>query len=286
MKKHMRYSRFSASMKRATRNLRDERGLRIPFEDVANKAYSHFCKNRGDRDLLLAEIYAGFLWEFRKIDHYFLDPGMAEFLISSIKEIHPDYCKAFPDCKSVDLPPVTSTWAMKGLVCYDDNTLFGGFAIHFPQSEQRRSMIVVPGFMIKSAELDRTAIVHKFAIVDGVDILLESNKVFGSGDYDESQTQMLKLVMGLSLYLDAFPDYCKEIRGCFAGIKDSGGVKKIVKSNSDAGEFSSRKHSPHWRRGHFRLLVSEKFKKKQGMTIFVKGSFVSGKAYLVTDQEA
>lgn len=282
----MKYSRFSTGMKKTIKNLRDQRGLRPSLEDVANKTYDYVCRNGGSRDLLLAELYAEFLWESRKIDHYFLDAGMAEFLISSIKVIHPDYCKAFPDCNPVEIPPPTSIWAMRGLVCYDENTIFGGFAIHFPQNELRRSIIVVPGFMTRSLNLYKTAYVNKFAIVDGVDVLLESDKVFGSGDYDESQVQILKLVMGLSLYLDAFPDYCKEIGGSFAGIKESEGTMKIVSSNSDVCEFSERKHSPHWRRGHFRLLTSEKFRKKQGMTIFVKGSFVRGKAYLVTDQES
>jgi len=285
MKTNIKYSRFSTGMKKTIRGLRDEKGSTPSLESLANKTYEYVCRNGGKVDLLLAELYAEFLWESRKMDHYFLDSGMAEFLISSIKVIHPDYCKAFPDCDPVQLPPITSTWAVKGLVCYDDDTIFGGFAIHFPQREQRRSIIVIPGFMTRSRDRFRTAYVNKFAIVDGRDVLLESNKVFGSGDYDESQTQILKLVMGLSLYLDAFPDYCKEIRGNFYGIKESHGTKKIVSSNIEADEFSERKHSPHWRRGHFRLLTSDRFKKKQGMTIFVKGSFVSGKAFLVTDTE-
>ena len=39
--------------------------------------------------------------------------------------------------------------------------------------------------------------------------------------------------------------------------------------------------SPHYRVGHFRLLLSERFTKKRGQVVFVRGCFVKGKAETV-----
>ncbi len=41
--------------------------------------------------------------------------------------------------------------------------------------------------------------------------------------------------------------------------------------------------TPHYRRGHFRLLRSERFKHKQGQVVFVKDTFVKGQAKTVED---
>ena len=41
--------------------------------------------------------------------------------------------------------------------------------------------------------------------------------------------------------------------------------------------------SPHWRRGHFRVLQSEKYTHKRGQTVFVKGTFVRGTAFDILD---
>ena len=48
-------------------------------------------------------------------------------------------------------------------------------------------------------------------------------------------------------------------------------------------ESDERTVTPHIRSGHFRLLQSERFKKKRFQVVFVKGCFVKGQAKTIED---
>ena len=281
----MKYSTYSPSTQKALKTIRSHFGKNITWEDVTSRSYQIARKTEKDLDLFVTELYSDFLWLYRKIDHYFLSDGLADFLISAVKGLNEDYFKSLPECQMVDRPSHDCRWAMQGLVCDYDNKTQGGFVIHFPSSESRRSLIVIPHFTCRDQK-ENKAKLHTFSINNGLDIILHNVKL-GIQDriFDDGQMEMLKIVMGMSLYLDAFPDYCKEIKGSFAGIKETQGNKRLITLNSDAKEFTERKSSPHWRRGHFRMLNSDRFIKKRGMIVFIKGTFVKGKSYLVTDQE-
>jgi len=52
-----------------------------------------------------------FLWRFRKLQHFFLAPGVAEFCVSSVRELTTDYCKRLPVCEPVEAPHSTAAWS-------------------------------------------------------------------------------------------------------------------------------------------------------------------------------
>ena len=96
--------------------------------------------------------------------------------------------------------------------------------------------------------------------------------------------KMARLLFGLSLYMDAFPDAVVEAGAdSVHQIKHYSGARHIVNRNEIVDEEHRHSVSPHWRRGHFRLLTSAKFIRKQGQTVYVRGTFVKGKAFDVVD---
>ena len=119
----------------------------------------------------------------------------------------------------------------------------------------------------------------------------ETGSFFLEGDIlerarSERTKYMIKFVFGMCLYLHCFPNAMID------------GVPK--QANSRLKNHFKREHSvtvrtvpeiidrsgttPHFRAGHFRLLSSDKFIKKQGQVIFIKETFVLGKAKTITDQ--
>lgn len=60
---------------------------------------------------------------------------------------------------------------------------------------------------------------------------------------------------------------------------------KYLRTHEDITGDDSRSISPHFRNGHFRLLVSDRFTKKKGQVIFVRECFVKGQAKTVTEIE-
>jgi hypothetical protein len=97
---------------------------------------------------------------------------------------------------------------------------------------------------------------------------------------------MLRLVSGICLYLKCFPDSATD------GVpsKATNRLKRHFRRENTvtvqaANEVVDRSTpTPHFRSGHFRLLSSEKFTRKKGQVVFVKGTYVRGKAKTVTDQ--
>jgi hypothetical protein len=83
----------------------------------------------------------------------------------------------------------------------------------------------------------------------------------------------------LSLYLDAFPDSI--IPGHHEDIADFNyypGTWNIVTANDIVNEEITRSVDPHYRKGCFHVLRSERFVRKKGQTIWVRGTFVKGTA--------
>jgi hypothetical protein len=219
-----------------------------------------------------------FLWKFRQIKHYFLAPGIADFCISSVKEFSPDYSKRFPNCDLVDAPSMFATIG---------GHMPGGFAVHFPSSERFRSIVAIPKF-IKPEYFIRGSgrswgvkDVYYIAASNGECGVLLHEKEEGIGF---EGVDVGRLLFGLSLYMDAFPDAVVEAGSeSVHQIKHYAGARHIVNRNEIIDEEHRNSVSPHWRRGHFRLLSSEKFIRKQGQTIYIRGTFVKGRAFDVLD---
>lgn len=234
-----------------------------------------------DPELLWAELACLFLWKFRPLEHYFLDAGLSEFLVSSVKEFSPDFCRKLPCAdRSPDELPDVNSWEIG--VCAADRC--GrvlspgpvGFALHFPVKERHRSVVVFPD----SAMLDPTIMGVRgwfFSASDGVDI---ANMQMTSGTMGDCNW-MLRLIFGFSLYIEAFPEVVMPTGadstfqiGHYRGTHLSVATSDVARRENESAAVS-----PHFRRGHFRVLHSERFTKKRGQVVFVKGCFVKGKAY-------
>ncbi len=228
-----------------------------------------------DPDLVAAVAGCLFLWKFRSIEHFFLAPGVAEFCASSVKEFSHDYCKRLPACKSVNGPGQTT------------QTQQGGFAIHFPAKERQRSVMVIPDALLPTWGNDQAHAFKRYYFVanDSEDtVFMQQSTPDEIFNGEPQQAWLAKLVFGLSLYMDAFPDAVVEAGAeNIHQIKHYDGARHIVNRNEIIDEEQKHSVSPHWRRGHFRLLASAKFVRKQGQTVYVRGTFVKGKAFDVMD---
>ncbi len=95
--------------------------------------------------------------------------------------------------------------------------------------------------------------------------------------------QDLNFVINTFLYMQAFPEMIQDGAPKGQPIEYSFNKSKIIKTSShiiDAGGIT-----PHFRRGHFRLLTSNFYTKKKGQVIFIRSTFVGGKAKTIIDNE-
>ena len=110
------------------------------------------------------------------------------------------------------------------------------------------------------------------------------NRVDGNGS-DSGTLWIARLVFGLSLYMDAFPETVVHAgNDDVHHIRHYDGPRHIVARNAVVDEERRQGVSPHWRRGHFRLLASARFVHKQGQTVYVRGTFVKGQAFDVLEE--
>jgi hypothetical protein len=173
----------------------------------------------------------------------------------------------------------------------DNDLFFGAFAVHFPSKEKTRSIIVIPNAVIRyNLPTNRRFVDGKpagnpyyFVCTDGEDVLLmpiEEKKPFPC----EGSENLARLVFGLSLYMDAFPDAVSISKDGntlhLSGYsKRNPSRKMIVKRSQIIDEEDRNSVSPHWRRGHFRILNSARFTKKNGQTVYVRGAFIRGRSF-------
>lgn len=237
-----------------------------------------------DYHLMATEAYASYLWKYKRCHHYYLDDGVADFCSKSVKELTEKFYKPLPEPESI-VVEVVPKWIQASIAVNDDYTLKSGIVVHFPSKERMRSLLIV----------QRPALRHskKFgynpnhgerslcSIVDGEDIVMPCG--FDSGincfDDDNAQDWIARLVFGLGLYIDAFPD----------SVTPSDAIGQIATTvqpqcfnigKSETMKFENTNAvSPHYRRGHFRLLQDDRYKNKKGQSIFIRGSFVKGQAF-------
>lgn len=234
-----------------------------------------------------------FLWRYRKIQHFFLAPGVASFCSSCVHELSEEYCKRLPECEDVLAPAygeadqwmVTSVHVENGRRV---DKMQGGFAIHFPSSERRRSLMVVPSAVLGMPRMEEWrgpafatyATIAKYYVLasDGQEVAVINENPTGLS-VDGGQA-IPRLIFGLSLYMDAFPDVVVPTRdGEIHHAKHYEGQRNYVRCNEVANTENKNASCPYWRRGHPRTLRSERFIRKKGQTIWIDGFFVKGKAF-------
>lgn len=300
----MAYSTFSTETWKMFKSVSSKR-TESDYCEFAGRMWKEVCRQSEsctgnivwERDSLYVDLSVEFLWKYRKINHYFLAPGVAEFCVSSVKELNADYCKTLPVCEPVDKPfSLPDRDFIENLEAFGQGSpdkVLGGFAIHFPSKERTRSIMVIPNMIVpvppeaipNNVTGQGGMMKYYFAAADGKNVVL-SNKSTNYKDFgaDETTYWIPKFVFGLSLYMDAFPEtVVKGGAESVHQIKHYSGSTHMVGRNEMVDEEASHSVSPHWRRGHFRLLSSEKFVRKHGQTVFVRGTFVKGKAFDVLD---
>lgn len=228
---------------------------------------------------------ADFLWRFRKLEHYFLAPGVAEFCAGSVKEFSGAFAKRLPACDLVDgsrTDPVCFPFPLDWFSAGPAGKIQGGFAIHFPADEDNRSVIVIPEALMPGPNGE--CIRWYCAATDGDAAHMSNHQNGQSADGGNRSAWIGRLVYGVSLYMDAFPDAVVEVDAdAIQQCKYYRGRRRFVGRNEIVEEEHRHGVSPHWRRGHFRLLSSERFVRKSGQTVYVRGTFVKGKAFAVLD---
>lgn len=93
-----------------------------------------------------------------------------------------------------------------------------------------------------------------------------------------------KLLINSIFYIKAFPDCI--IDGTPSEIKSFNsfyGATKRIKLKTHDSLIDRSGVTPHFRRGYFKTLSSNYFKKKRGQVVFVHSTFVKGKAVTVLD---
>lgn len=117
---------------------------------------------------------------------------------------------------------------------------------------------------------------------------IESNNTVIDHSLKSSILKYIRFVAGLGMYLSCFPEMLKDgppddvkhpSYHQYADIKTVG-ISPQVRIHSERGEVT-----PHFRRGHFRVLRSEQFTKKRFQVVFVRQCFVKGEAVTILSPE-
>lgn len=95
---------------------------------------------------------------------------------------------------------------------------------------------------------------------------------------DEEGEKLLSLAVNTFAYMSAFPEMIKNglPKGC---VMDKGRSSKKSVLQIEPSLIEKKEHGakPHLRRGHFRYLSSDYFKKKKNQWVFVKAAFIGSK---------
>ena len=216
---------------------------------------------------------AAVTWYNRPSIHIFIKPEMEEFLISSVKQILPCYFIADPLYKALANTDLTK-YAVKMAFIHTQSRDEKGRSTCVFLSEATPAgsfnlNITLPGpnFLPSFMGWNPTLQPHGLTI-DDLKHSCNSNLLYDA----------IRLTLGLSLYLEAFPDALQEFQAPEKAFK--GKRNLTLRVPKEVQEDIDHSVSPHYRRGHMRLLTSERYtEEKRGKAVFVKGCFVKGKAY-------
>ena len=201
--------------------------------------------------------------------HVFISESMASFLISCCREISQEYL----NLKSIiKLMPISET--VNDL--HETLQLFG-FFIHYEKNNNSGSSIHISFEKIPK----RTDILTITSGDSGfIRLPVDIKEMSLASKETDKFLQNAKILFGLSLYLEAFPDALQEFQAPSKEFKRKQTL--TLRIPKEVQEDIDHSVSPHYRRGHMRLLTSERYtEEKRGKAVFVKGCFVKGKAYEV-----
>jgi hypothetical protein len=228
------------------------------------------------RDLAISQSWGMivvYLYKFSKYTHYFLETGLRDFFRSSVKSLAMDYYK--PESIKVAGSPEKNIPFIRDFE-EDKSHWETGFFIHFPLNERPKSIFVCVGINGFS-----------FFATDGFEMIWNPSKWEGEVNHNDVKfhyenkneiNDLTKIIFGFTLYLDAFPDVIREADSV-RHIGHYKGNRHYIRANDVVRTEAHHSVSPHFRRGHFRVLRSDKFKAARGKTIFINGVFVKGKAF-------
>jgi len=108
----------------------------------------------------------------------------------------------------------------------------------------------------------------------------------GAEAYDEETSEVVDTISGAIAYIQAFPEMV--VPGIPDDLKNPNHFRKVAAKKTVSMSprlIESDGPCPHYRLGHFRLLSNERFINKKGQVIFVRGTFVKGRAKTVLPPE-
>lgn len=281
---------------KAVSKARDERSfLKVLYNSIHD---AYVSKSRHSMNSLMVCGYCEWLWRYRRIQHYFLAPGVAEFCIGAVKELSSEYRQTMPICRPVQAPDDGDLSSLRCLFTErdSDGRVPSGFAIHIPLSDPvvgdtAESFIVVP----RIAQWDRASGTklpsdnRSFAYVgqgeagvrtnedESLMCLIDpSNTLHSIGDKTD---RIMRFLYGFSLYMEAFSDsVIAPSPGDITDVDTYHGQCKLVTVSKDMVDDLKNRLLPHFRRGHFMLLSSERYVNKRFQVVYRKGTFVRGRA--------
>lgn len=108
-----------------------------------------------------------------------------------------------------------------------------------------------------------------------IDGMIENGWMCATDESHAALCEQMRLVCGVFMMRESFPEMF--LKGPPADLLHPAWYRKLNTAHISLGHVRSDM-APHIRRGHFRLLSSEKFTKKRGQLVFVKASMVNADA--------
>ena len=236
---------------------------------LANKLFN-VCRESGasSRDAIRRVVsYYTYAWYLTlKCHHYFVPENLIDFLENANRDEEADSAVVSimralnqdSNCKVISTP-----------VC-----------VHFPKGlgldSSILSSVTISGGSVCMCYADRLAVI-------GEGCPLSHTK--HSAVMDSAFYRAARVFMGLLHYIHAFPEtlipHREEVVAWkkYTGNRYELSVHPRVKQDIECGR------SPHYRRGHLRHLMAERYTRMKGKTVWVEGCFVKGKAYDVLSPE-
>lgn len=242
-----------------------------------------FCRDLSPEKAAFQQMWwnAAYLTQYHNIRHYFVAPGVADFCVGSVKECSSDYLRDFPEPAAVATDKGGLLYQHSGI-----SAMHGALLFHFPANEHIPSLLVMPEMTVRirchaGAQPQLYSVRFAACYNDGRGIIWGADGVLEDW---QSAPRETRLVFGLSLYMDAFPDAIVP-----AADHSVHHLRHYKGEQRQIGRAPAMEHEercavrPHFRRGHFRVLHSPKFTHKRGQTIFITGTFVRGTAFDILD---
>ena len=256
------YQQFVSSFSRESRN------LHITLEDNFKIYLKEYEENRSDKQLRSNMHCALLRYMVASGDsiHFFVsDDSFLDWIIDCSPELTADDCDPIGD--------------------HCGGKRVGVF--HFPSNSKYRSFAVYVWTTAKVGDIkEMICLSAKNKFHQYAEIPLGGMGFISSGDYDCDNA--VRIANGLGKYLSCFPEMLKSgppddvkhpSHHQYGYIKTIGISTKIQIYN-ERGDMT-----PHFRRGHFRVLRSGYFINKQFQVVFVKQCFVKGEAATILSPE-